>query len=211
MARRKLGTAQTVAGGHQGCKPYRDDNGGPGYSNVGTDIFYKTTTEKAATLEIVARGFGVPGANWVLALGALTAMTGVTLNLILGLSRVLLAMGRRRDFPAVVARLDRSGTTPYVAVILTGAIIGGLVLLGNVRTTWSFSAFTVLIYYAITNFCALRLPVDKRLYPRWIAVVGLAACLSLAFFVEPRIWIFGLGLILLGSIWHLGARWIGAR
>jgi amino acid transporter len=32
-----------------------------------------------------------------------------------------------------------------------------LALLGDVKTTWSFSAFTVLIYYAITNLAALRL------------------------------------------------------
>ena len=182
-----------------------------GIANVGTNIFFSATTEKAATLKIVAMSFGFPGATWVLVLGALTAMTGVTLNLILGLSRVLLAMGRRRDLPGVVARLDRSGSTPYVAVILTGMIIAVLVLLGNVRTTWSFSAFTVLIYYAITNFCALRLPKDKRLYHRWIAVVGLVACLALAFFVEGRILLVGLGLIVLGSIWHLCARRIGVR
>jgi APA family basic amino acid/polyamine antiporter len=39
-----------------------------------------------------------------------------------------------------------------------GAVIAGLALLGNVKTTWSFSAFTVLIYYAITNLAALRMP-----------------------------------------------------
>jgi len=47
-------------------------------------------------------------------------MLGVLLNLILGLSRVLLAMGRRRDMPEVMARLNQVGTTPYWAVVVVG-------------------------------------------------------------------------------------------
>lgn len=58
-----------------------------------------------------------------MAVGAVTAMLGVLLNLILGLSRALLAMGRRADMPAVLARLDRSGRTPTAAVVLVGAVI----------------------------------------------------------------------------------------
>ena len=80
-----------------------------------------------------------------------------------------------------------SGSTPTTAVIAVGALIAALVLVGNVRLTWSFSAFTVLVYYSITNLAALRLPADKRLYPPWIAVLGLLGCLLLAAFVELRV------------------------
>ena len=34
----------------------------------------------------------------------------------------------------------------------------------------------------------------------------LIACLSLAFFVEPQIWLAGIGLILLAAVWHSAAR-----
>ncbi|MEZ4635983.1 MAG: amino acid permease [Caldilineaceae bacterium] len=120
----------------------------------------------AAPLEEAANAFGIPGAAQVLAVGAMTAMLGVLLNLILGLSRVLLAMGRRKDMPAATAAINAAGTTPTVAVIVIGVLIAGLTLIGNVKTTWSFSAFTVLIYYAITNLSALQLKEDERLYPR---------------------------------------------
>jgi APA family basic amino acid/polyamine antiporter len=134
---------------------------------VGADTIFAATRDRAAPLEVVARRFGVTGGHWVVAVGAMTAMLGVLLNLILGLSRVLLAMGRRGDMPQAAARLNESRTTPYVAVAVVGAVVGGLALIGSVRTTWSFSAFTVLIYYAITNWAALRLPAERRLYPRW--------------------------------------------
>jgi APA family basic amino acid/polyamine antiporter len=134
--------------------------------------------------------------------GAITAMLGVLLNLILGLSRVLLAMGRRGDMPPAVAQLNATSATPTVAVIVMGAAIAGLVLIGDVAVTWSFSAFTVLIYYAITNLAALRLGPRERLYPRWIAVAGLLACLFLAFWVDSWVWLLGLALIGAGLLWQ---------
>ncbi|MCC5667326.1 hypothetical protein LC653_26450 [Nostoc sp. CHAB 5784] len=42
--------------------------------------------------------------------------------------------------------------------VFVGIAITLLVLLGNVKTTWSFSAFSVLIYYTITSFAALSTP-----------------------------------------------------
>ncbi len=174
--------------------------------NVGAAQYAMLTTAGAAPLEAIAETFALPGAGLILAIGAITAMLGVLLNLILGLSRVLLAMGRRGDMPAAVARIDAAGTTPYVAVIVMGTVIALLALTGNVKTTWSFSAFTVLIYYAITNLAALRLPPAARRFPRWVAMAGVVACLFLAFWVEPLVWASGLALLALGLVWHW-VRW----
>lgn len=158
------------------------------------------TAELAAPLEVLAAEFSGSGLALVVAIGAITAMLGVLLNLILGLSRVLLAMGRRGDMPAVTGRVNEAGTTPVAAVLVMGAVVAGLVLIGDVRTTWTFSAFTVLIYYAITNLAALRLTPEQRRFPRWVAVAGLAACLFLAFWVEPIVWLIGLGLLAVGFV-----------
>lgn len=174
-----------------------------GIGAVGADVLSEATLQKqAAPLEVAVRSVVGSGGAVVIAVGAVTAMLGVLLNLILGLSRVLLAMGRRRDMPRFFARLNQQQTTPYWAVLVVGVAIALLVLLGNVKTTWSFSAFNVLIYYAITNFAALRLPQSERLYPQWIAWLGLVSCLFLAFWVESIIWQVGLGLIVAGLIWH---------
>ncbi|MBU7587161.1 MAG: amino acid permease [Nostoc sp. TH1S01] len=170
---------------------------------VGADFLSDTVGQsKAAPLEVVARSVAGSGVALVLAIGAMTAMLGVLLNLILGLSRVLLAMGRRFDAPRVLARLNREQNSPYLAVIVVGIAIAVLVLLGNVKTTWSFSAFSVLIYYAITNLASLKLSASERLYPVWVGGLGLLSCLFLAFWVDSAIWQVGLGLIVAGLIWH---------
>ncbi|MEM1126986.1 MAG: APC family permease [Bacteroidota bacterium] len=177
-----------------------------GVGAVGADVLSGATGRASAPLEVAAKLFAAPWVGAVVAIGAITAMLGVLLNLILGLSRVLLAMGRRADMPTVFARLDASGTTPGPAVLMMGSVIAGLVLIGDVRLTWSFSAFTVLVYYAITNLAALYIPEEGRFFPRWVSVAGLVACAGLAFFVDPAIWGVGLGLIAAGLGWHYVAR-----
>jgi len=72
---------------------------------------------------------------------------------------------------------------------------------GDLSLTWSFSAFTVLVYYAVTNLCAIRLKRGERLYPVWVSYLGLLSCLSLAFFVEWRALSMGLALIVIGLGW----------
>ena len=172
----------------------------------GVDKLSIQTAGNAAPLEVIARSFQIPGVSQLLAVGAITAMLGVLLNLILGLSRVWLAMGRRLDMPKVLARLNPSGTTPYVAVVVVEISIALLILVGDVKTTWSFSAFSVLIYYAITNLASLQLASAERLYPQWLAWVGLGSCLFLAFWVERQIWLTGLALIIAGLIWRAIVR-----
>lgn len=172
---------------------------------VGAGHYAQLTVNGAAPLEAIAQTFSLPGAGFILAIGAMTAMLGVLLNLILGLSRVLLAMGRRGDMPAITARINAAGTTPYIAVLVMGGVIAVLALIGSVKTTWSFSAFTVLIYYALTNLAALRLPAAAQRFPRWVSAAGLISCLFLAFWVEPIVWASGLALLGIGLLWH----WLG--
>jgi APA family basic amino acid/polyamine antiporter len=170
---------------------------------AGADGLGATLEGDVAPLEATARLFNSGIVPQIVAIGAITAMLGVLLNLILGLSRVLLAMGRRGDMPTFLGKLNPSGTTPTSAVIVMGVVIALLVLIGNVKTTWSFSAFTVLIYYSLTNLSALQLSPEERLFPRWLAWVGLGACLFLAFWVQVEIWLLGVVLIGVGLIWQM--------
>ena len=175
-------------------------------ATLGSGELHRVTLDTRAPLEAVAERLQGPGLAFVVALGAMTAMLGVLLNLILGLSRVALAMGRRGDLPAATARLTRGSATPAVAIVAVAGLILVLSLMGSVRLAWSFSAFTVLVYYAITNLAALRLPQEHRIYPRLVSWAGLAACLLLAWFVDVQVWVAGLALIGLGLLWHTVRR-----
>lgn len=177
-----------------------------GILGAGADAMSAATEARGAPLAVLARGMDLPWIAHLLAVGAVTAMLGVLLNLILGLSRVLFAMGRRGDMPQSTARVHTGRGTPAVAVWVMGAVILALTLVGSIKLAWSFSAFTVLIYYALTNLAALRLRPEQRLYPRWVSWVGLVSCLGVAFFVEPRIWLVGLAWLVVGWAWRVGLR-----
>lgn len=177
-----------------------------GVGVLGAERFGQAAERTAAPLDAVAAALELPWLVWTLGVAAVAAMTGVLLNLVLGLSRVLLAMARRGDAPGFLARVHEERASPVAAVWACGLLIAALSLLGDVRTTWSFSAFTVLVYYAITNLAALRLPADQRLFPRWIPAAGLVGCLGLAFWVEREIWLVGLALLAAGVAGHLAHR-----
>jgi len=173
---------------------------------MGSEAFGLTVEGEAAPLMKVAQALSIPYIGPIVSFAAVTAMLGVLLNLILGLSRVMLSMGRRKDLPGVLAHINPKSQSPVPAVLTTGVVIGLLVLSGDVVFTWSFSAFTVLIYYSITNLSALFLPEEDRLYPRIIPALGLFGCLFLAFWIELFFIAMGIGMILIGLVWHRVAK-----
>ncbi|WP_127346269.1 APC family permease [Pseudidiomarina mangrovi] len=141
-------------------------------------------------------------------IGAVIAMAGVVLNLILGVSRVVLAMARRHDAPAALARLNADRSSAPAAVWATAAVMVLLIAAGDLKLAWSFSAFTVLVYYSITNLAALQVPAEQRFVPRWVSVLGLVSCLSLAVFVDINVLCFGSAIVLVGWLLH---RWSWLR
>ncbi|MEP3655464.1 MAG: APC family permease [Litorimonas sp.] len=164
---------------------------------IGADGLASSTSNGATPLEAAAQAVGGTTLGRILAIGAVTAMLGVLLNLILGLSRVVLAMGRRGDLPNLFSKLS-SAAEPTAAILLIGFSVSLLALFGSVKMAWTFSALTVLIYYAITNLAALRLPKADKLYPAWISWIGLMGCLSLTLFIPLNIWLAGFVLAIIG-------------
>lgn len=166
---------------------------------MGTSGFARSSLANQGGL-VLAPAFGkVPG--WLgvlLAAAGCTALLGVILNLVLGLSRVVFAMGRRGDLPRSLGAASSGGEVPTIAVYASALLPLLLALLGSLKLAWSFSAFTVLVYYGITNAAALRQPPAEQRYARWSAYLGLAGCLGLAVFIEWQIQLAGLAWIGMG-------------
>ena len=172
---------------------------------MGAEAFAATLQGEAAPLVMASEILQISWIRWAVSIAAITAMTGVLLNLLLGLSRVLLSMARRSDMPTQFQTIHPSSGSPTKAVWGSFAIIAILLSTGSVQFTWSFSAVTVLIYYAITNLAALRLRGDERRFPAWISLAGLAGCLFLTLWVKAAIWLPAAGVLLAGWVWHAAA------
>lgn len=179
-------------------------------ASIGADRLGASVNGGGAVLESVARAYGSPVVGTIVSVGAITAMLGVLLNLLLGLSRVVLAMSRRSDLPGGLSVVSSDTSSPVRAVVVVGVVIAVIAGLGSIQFAWSLSALTVLVYYAITNAAALRLPKEQRLYPRWIVWSGLVSCLLLACWISPRIWLVGVCMLLTGFVIRVLCRRVTA-
>ncbi len=154
-----------------------------------------------APLAIAARQFNLPGVAPVVAMGALTALLTMLLNLMLDCAQMLQSMAEQ-DIPRSFARFNAAGTTPTLAVLAVSGAIVCFIGVGDVKTIWSFSAFAMLIYCAITQLAVLKLSAQERLYPRLFPQLVFWGCLFLAFWVDWQVWLVSLGLLVIGLIWR---------
>lgn len=150
-----------------------------------------------APLSTAAERLGTPIAV-AIGVAAGTAMLGVLLSQILGISRVLLAMARRGDLPGGLAKVEARHGVPAVAVLTTGGLILLVTLVGRIEWVASTAAFTILLYYAVANSASLRLPREDLMFPRWVSWAGLATCLLFAASIRPAVAGAGLGLLAIG-------------
>jgi APA family basic amino acid/polyamine antiporter len=130
--------------------------------------------------------------------GAAIASLGVLLSMIAGVSRTTLAMARRRDLPGYLAAVHPTYRVPHHADIVIAVLVCAIVLLTDIRGAISFSAFTILLYYAIANASALKLSESERTRSRALFVLGLAGCLLLAATLPPGAVLAGLGVLAAG-------------
>ena len=133
----------------------------------------------------------------LVAAGAMAAMLGVLLSQVLGLSRMVLAMARRSDLPRPLSVIHPRYGTPARAVVVIGLIAAVIAGLGTLRGIAASAAFAILIYYAIANLAALRMPASARLYSNAVPVTGLAACTILALSLPPAT--IGTGILVLAA------------
>jgi basic amino acid/polyamine antiporter, APA family len=154
-------------------------------------------------LEVAARTFTLPGVVLAISIGATTAMLGVLLSQLLGISRMIFAMARRGDLPKVFDHVNPKYGVPDRGIFVAGFVAILVALFGTFEAIVAAAAFTILLYYSIANLAALRMRKEDKLFPDWIPVAGFISCLLLAFTMRPNIIIAGLGLLAAGFVWRV--------
>jgi APA family basic amino acid/polyamine antiporter len=150
----------------------------------------------SAPLEVAAR---LASGDWLAVLvgvGGVTAMAGVLLSQLLGLSRMTFAMARRRDLPGVLDRVHPTAGVPHRGVVVVGLAIAVVTATGTLSGVVAAAAFSILVYYGIANAAALRMPPEAKLVPDAIPIVGVMACTLLALSLSLQT--IGTGLVILG-------------
>lgn len=160
--------------------------------------------ESAAPLADTVVAAGWPQFVPVVVVGAALASLGALLSLVLGVSRTASAMAADGHLPGYLAGIHPRFGVPHRAEVAVGAVVVVLVLTMEVRGAIGFSAFGVLVYYAVANASALLLGPDENRPPLLVPVVGLAGCVVLAFSLPLDSVIAGVAVIAAGAaVWLL--------
>jgi basic amino acid/polyamine antiporter, APA family len=174
---------------------------------IGADRLSGTTSP----LSEAASSFHLPGVLLIIGIGATTAMFGVLLSQLLGISRMFFAMARRGDLPSVLERIHPRHQVPHVGIFLSGGIIILLSLFGTLEFIISAASFTILLYYSITNVAAMRMRRQDKLYANWVPFTGLLFCLAMAAALSLQTIISGLALLTAGLLLRLLRQQVPAR
>ncbi|HXE81127.1 MAG TPA: amino acid permease [Vicinamibacterales bacterium] len=154
----------------------------------------------SAPLYAAAQAFPHSWAAPVVAVGGITAMLGVILSQILGLSRMVFAMARRGDLPPPLAHVHPRHDVPDRAVLLIGAVTAIVAATGTLQGVASAASFTILVYYGIANCAALLMPASGKLYSDAVPAFGLLACTVLALSLSPHVIAIGLVVLMVGFV-----------
>jgi basic amino acid/polyamine antiporter, APA family len=155
-------------------------------------------------LQTVSEALTTPGVQTVVTIGASTAMLGVLLSQILGISRMMLAMGRRHDLMPAFQRVHERFRIPHLGILVTGGIILLLTVLGNFDFILRSAAFTILLYYSITNIAAIKQPEAEQIYGKVVPVLGLIGCIVMAVSLPLGVIFTGFGLLAVGFLIRFG-------
>lgn len=151
-----------------------------------------------APLHEVARRVAPGAVAALVAAGGITAMLGVLLSQLLGLSRMTFAMARNGDLPRRFAAVDADSGVPRRAVLGIGSVAVGVAATGSLGAVASAAAFTILLYYGVANLAALRMPRELKRFSDWIPRFGLIACVVLALSLDVRTIATGLVVLTVG-------------
>jgi len=148
--------------------------------------------------------------RWTVALIAAPVLFWAANTSMLGVSRHIYTLAINRQIPSWLGKLERTRTTPYVAIAICGAIAVGLVLPTDVKLLASIYAFGATLAITIAHLSIIRLrqrdpdrrrPFRVPLDIRWrgaelpLPAIAAAAISALAF--------------LSVLAYHSTARWVG--
>ncbi len=118
--------------------------------------------------------------SFLIVFASTIAMVSVFLALMPGISRVYVALSRDKILPNAFSKIHKKFNSAYFSegFVLISVIVG--IYSFDVVKSIELSSFFILIYYAITNFCVIKLEKEDRLYSLAIAVYGFTICLVFA-------------------------------
>lgn len=171
---------------------------------------YKILGASSSPIAEAAHATGNYSLFAVVSFGALVATVSVLLTNLLGLSRVSFSMARNGQFPKALAKVHPKLGTPYLSILITGALMASLALVSDLRQAAAITSFSMLTTHIILHSSAMRLrkktpnlkTFKAPLFPL-IPCLGLASCFILMFSLPIESWIISTLVMIAVAILYL--------
>ena len=163
--------------------------------------------------DVAGEYLGTAGAL-MMVLGAVLATVSSANASILSAARVNFAMGRDNILTSWLNEIHTDYRTPYRAILVTGAVILGLIAIGvGIETLADVASFAYLVTYALVHVAVFVMrradpePYDPdfRLpglaYPV-VPALGILACLVIVAQMRPVVLAIGGGILFVGMVWY---------
>ena len=186
---------------------------------------------ETAVVDVARMLMGPLGAAALL-LGGLLATASSANASIMASSRINFAMGRDKLVTPTINEIHPRFATPYRAIAITGGLILVFLVFGNLELLATAGSVLHLVVYGLLNLALIvfreagpagydpdfRVP----LYPV-VPILGAVFSFALIAFIEPRVILLTMGLVVFAIVWYLGyarsqveqsgvlARWILGR
>jgi amino acid transporter len=163
--------------------------------------------------DVAAQYLGGFGAL-MMVLGAVLATVSSANASILSAARVNFAMGRDKILSDWLNQVHTRYRTPYRAILVTGAVILGLIALGvGLETLADVASFTYLLTYSLVHVAVIVMrradPEDYQpdfelpglLYPA-VPALGCLSCVVILAQMRVEVLLLGGGIVVLGMSWY---------
>jgi amino acid transporter len=192
---------------------------------VGATVLADASAAGEPSLLEVVKADVLPVSVTLFAIIAMIAITNTTLVAVVTQSRILYGMAREDVVPSVFAKVHPTRRSPWVALILSAAVVCALLLVGEllnqlgldidlITTLANVTVLLLLVIYDLVIFSALKLRGDADggsgstfRAPTPLLFVGVAGNLVLAIYVVVDDWtsllwcggLIGVGLVLFAA------------
>ncbi len=145
---------------------------------------------------------------------ALFATTNTVLIMLVSGSRILYGISLDKALPGIFSAIHQKRKTPWIAVILIGALSASFVFIGDIGTVANISVFAIIMVFVLVNFALIwlrykqpdmerqfRSPVNVKKFPVLGALGIITPILGIIQF-EPFVVMMGLGVVASGALFY---------
>ncbi|MEM2785406.1 MAG: APC family permease [Candidatus Nitrosotenuis sp.] len=165
------------------------------------------------------------GQQWqtVILFIALFATTNTVLIMLVSGSRILYGIARDKSLPPLLGAIHQKRKTPWLAVIIIGALSCVFIFAGEISTVANISVFAIIMVFILVNFSLIwlrlkepdaerpfKVPLNVKWFPLLPALGIITPILGVIQF-DLYIILMGLGVVASGIVFYLGYHRINSE